>query len=136
MSETIADAALAMVGTPFGHQGRDPGHRLDCLGLLVHAIGPEAVEHDRTDYVRRPDAERVVDVLAVKADELRCSIDDAPVGSILVFRFGARGIARHFAIKTRGGMVHSEAGVGAVEHPISDRWRSRFWRAFAWRQQH
>jgi len=134
MTDAIASAALEMVGTPFGHQGREPGKRLDCLGLLVHALGDDARAYDRSDYVRRPDARRAIEVLEARATRLRCSIDDAPVGSVIVFCFGLRKIPRHFAIRTQTGMVHAEAGVGTVDEPISHRWRRRYWGAFAWRR--
>ena len=34
----LAAAALALVGTPFRLNGRDPAHGLDCIGLLEAAL--------------------------------------------------------------------------------------------------
>jgi cell wall-associated NlpC family hydrolase len=37
-ADSLADAALALVGVPFRLHGRDPAHGLDCIGLLGAAM--------------------------------------------------------------------------------------------------
>lgn len=134
MMHALDAAAAKLVGAPFRHQGRDPRYGIDCLGVLVHAIGGDALEHDRSDYTTSPDASAVVAYLRERFDRVGGSIDDAPAGSILVFTFGSRRIPRHFAVRSATGMIHAERGVGVIDEPITDQWRDRFSEAYAWQQ--
>ena len=54
----IVDAARALIGTPFHHQGRVPGVGVDCAGvpiLVARALGLTAPDFDVNGYSAAPD---------------------------------------------------------------------------------
>jgi len=138
-SEIVRNARL-MLGTPFRHQGRQPGVGIDCLGLVVCSIGGRARELDETDYAGVPDSIRLQVALDRHFKLLDAgSIHDAPAGAILSFAvYGDphRG-ARHLGIKSDRGMIHARHGArnAVVEVPISDAWSDLFLKAYEWRAQ-
>lgn len=133
--QQIADRAVALAGTPFRHQGRQPGLGVDCLGVLVCAVGREAELVDRRDYPEDPPGDRLLPLLEERAVELQhACVDAAPVGAILTFWEDVedRAHVRHVAIRTSGGIVHAIRKRPAREVAISAYWRHHFWRAFRW----
>ena len=136
--DAIAERALACVGTRFGHQGRLPGGHLDCLGLVVVAIGSPAACVDQRDYATEPDGDRLCAALEEHFERLDVlTIDDAPVGSVLAFWLGRPkpSRVRHLGIRTGLGMVDARRQFGVVNRPIDDDLAERLWGAFRWRAQ-
>lgn len=136
---TIAERALRMLGTPFRHQGRQPGVGVDCLGLVVCAIGGRALELDECDYAELPDGERLSAALEAHFAPLPVDYaDDAPTGAVLAFRAGRESHPRHLAIRTDAGMVHARRGDrrGVVEVGLDGHWNKVFVGAWAWPDQH
>lgn len=142
----IAARALELVGTPFLHQGRNPATGIDCLGLVVLSIGPEAAAVDQRDYAEAPEGERLCAALDAHFERIPfTAIDEVPPGAVLAFWLGhaRRDCVRHLAIRVEGGMVHAyrPAGQRAIGtktagvrfHAIEDRDAERIWGAFRWR---
>lgn len=136
----IVTRARGAIGTPFRHQGRQPHVGLDCLGLVVHAIGRGAEAVDQTDYARVPDSIRLAAALHRYFDHLDIEDPaDAPAGAVLAFCvFGdPRRSVRHLGIKSDRGMIHARHGArnAVVEIEIRPAWRDLFVGAYQWRAQ-
>ena len=69
---SVAEAAVSMIGTPFCHQGRSPGRRLDCIGLLVcaHRAAGFVVQDDKT-YGKHPNPHYLLKKVTEVADEIK-----------------------------------------------------------------
>jgi len=121
----------SFVGTPFKHQGRVPGHGLDCVGIVVVA-GRELglINEDDVCYPRVPDGERLERQLRSCFEEV--PVSESQAGDILVFWINKRTRApQHVAVVTDYGIVHAHSGNGkVVEHALTDRWRRRIVRAY------
>lgn len=131
MSEDIASRALRLVGTPFVHQGRLPGVAMDCLGVVVVAVGAQA--NDERDYHRMPDAGRLRRMLDYYFErEPATTLVDAPIGSVIAFAFGRARKVRHLGVRTRDGFVHATEE-RVVEQAIAPPWASYFEGAYRWR---
>jgi cell wall-associated NlpC family hydrolase len=134
----IADRARSMMGTPFRHQGRQPGVGLDCLGLVVCSIGGRALDLDERDYAELPDGYRLRVALERYFEPLDVHhVEDAPSGAVLAFcqeRDRSRE-PRHVGIRTDGGMIHSRRSgrSGVSETDLSTHWQRTFVGAYAWR---
>ena len=125
----VADAAQAMVGTPFRLHGRDPATGLDCLGLVAASIAAAGREPPQLPgyTLRNLSIARFLGLLT----ELGLERVDGPErpGDILLARPAAG--QHHLAIASRGGgFVHAHAGLGRVVEspaplpwPIAGRWR-------------
>ena len=136
----IVTRARSALGTPFRHQGRQPHVGLDCLGLVVHALGRGAQAVDQKDYARVPDSIRLAAALHRYFDELDVADpNDAPAGSVLAFCvFGdPRRSVRHLGIKSDRGMIHARHGArnSVVEIEIRPAWQDLFVGAYQWRAQ-
>ena len=136
----IVTRARSALGTPFRHQGRQPHVGLDCLGLVVHALGRGAQAVDQTDYARVPDSIRLAAALDRYFDHL--DTDDpntVPAGAVLAFCvFGdPRRSVRHLGIKSDRGMIHARHGArnAVVEIEIRPAWQDLFVGAYQWRAQ-
>jgi cell wall-associated NlpC family hydrolase len=112
----VVDAALAAVGARFRLHGRDAATGLDCVGLAALALraggyaGPVP-----TGYRLRG----AVPVALLDAAMARC--DGARAGDLLLFRSGPG--QAHLAVRTAGGFVHADAGLGrVVERPGEAPW--------------
>jgi cell wall-associated NlpC family hydrolase len=63
--------SLAARNVPWLHQGRDPKVGVDCIGLLrfgylqQHKALPEELEREFDAYLRRPDGEYLLSVMAI-----------------------------------------------------------------------
>lgn len=56
-ADIVAEARMH-IGTPWRHQGRTPGHGMDCAGLLIvvaRALGIVPADFDINGYSRWPD---------------------------------------------------------------------------------
>lgn len=116
-------AARACLGTPFHHQGRQPGVGLDCIGLVIvalDAIGRKVA--DRTDYGRRPDGQSLVNALLQHG---ACAVDEIRAGDVLLFRYDHQ--PQHVALAIDSAhMIHAFAPARAVvETAVGDYWLRR-----------
>lgn len=126
--DTMIAAARACLGTPFHHQGRVPGHGLDCIGLIIVALRAAGFAvQDRTDYVRWPEAETLAQALLAHG---AVPVAAPVAGDILLFVLAGR--AQHVALCTAPEqMIHAYAPVGkVVEGSISAVWRRRLRQAY------
>ena len=116
-------AARGCIGTPFHHQGRTPGVGLDCVGLIVVALGAAGFAvNDRRDYPPRPDGKSLVRALE---EHGAVAVDGFSPGDVLLFRYDHQ--PQHVALATGADtMVHAFAPAGrVVETTIGDYWLRR-----------
>lgn len=116
-----------MVGVPFRLHGRDPATGLDCVGLaaLALAAGGVRVAVPSGYGLRGGDARAVA---AVLGGVMRPG-DGERAGDLLLVRPGPGQL--HFGIRTEGGLVHADLGLGrvverpgAVAWPVLGAWRA------------
>jgi len=119
--EIVAMARRAL-GTPYRHQGRQPGRGLDCAGLVLsigHELGLTAFEI--TNYPRLPQGDRLV-ALAKRAGF--SEVAEAVPGDVYCLRLVAH--PQHLAIATERGIIHACQRRGRViEHRLDAAWRRR-----------
>lgn len=119
----VIAAARACDGTPFHHQGRQPGVGLDCVGLLIHAFGAAGYRTaDSRGYARQPDPAAM---RAALERVLVPATGEPRAGDVLYMRINRD--PQHLALVTGAGtIIHACANVGRVrEHRLDDRWRRR-----------
>ena len=123
-------AARRCLGTPFRHQGRQPGRGLDCVGLIVCAARECGLaDYDVTGYARLPQGDSMKEHL-LAAGLLPRDMPSARPGDVLLMRFTRE--AQHLALMTERGVLHSYQQVGrVVEHRLDDAWRGRIVGAYA-----
>lgn len=120
----VVEEARRWIDTPFHHQGRCLGHRVDCAGLVA-CVGQRLglTTFDATDYTREPEVKRMKQILDRELIPIRVS--DARAGDIFYCTYGSRQ-PRHLAIFTGAGLVHAFEDAGrCVEHGIDQQWRRR-----------
>ena len=117
--ERAAAAAQAAVGARFRLHGREPGTGLDCVGLAALAMAAGG----RTGAVPTGYRLRGGDARAVRGmvGEGLVASDGSRAGDLLLFAAGPGQL--HLAVRTEGGLVHADAGLGrVVERPGADPW--------------
>lgn len=123
--DAFANAAAALLGTPFRLGGRDPATGIDCVGLVACALG--AVEAPEGYALRNSTIERHV-AFATRAGFIAAT---GPIvrGDLILARPGP---AQHHLLVALGPerFVHAHASlrVVALHHgpppwPVSARWR-------------
>lgn len=132
-ADEIISAARSELGTPFAHQGRIPGKRLDCAGLLVRVatlLGVPVI--DREGYARRPSNSLLESALDKQPGIEQCPVELSP-GLLFLMRF--RGEPQHLGVCTGETLIHSYEPVGKVcEHRIDDAWQRRIVRAYRFKE--
>lgn len=123
----LANAALALVGTPFRLHGRDPRCGLDCVGVLAAALDAPLPN----GYPLR--ARRVPDLSGLLA-KLGLADTAGPIesGDVLMLRPGP--CQFHLVIAVPGDrVVHAHAGLRkVVRGPLPGDWPiARHWRLAA-----
>lgn len=120
-SKDVVDAALALVGRRFLHQGR--GKLIDCVGLLV-CVGLRVGSplQDFTSYAPSPDPLLLRDQL--DAQMLRSDSLDCPLGSVLGFFRIGEGLQHVGVLVERDPfkIVHVTNDRGCVVDPLDARW--------------
>lgn len=126
----IVEAARALVGTPFAHQGRIPCVALDCAGLVVAVARSVGFNPDDVaGYGRTPFRGLLEATVEGQECTLDIAVNDLQPGDILLMRFAKE--PQHLAIFAGQTIIHSYEAVGqACEHSLDDKWRSRIVRAF------
>lgn len=123
--QAVIAAARAALGTPFRHQGRIPGQRLDCSGLcLAAAWGAGLNVTDVKGYGRGPIPEQMGAALAERLQTITRA--ELSPGDIVWLRFEADPM--HLAIYSeRDTLIHAISnGPGCVvEHAFRPPWPGR-----------
>lgn len=122
MNPAAVAAARACLGTPFQHQGRQPGVGLDCVGLCVIAARAAGAEVDDVlGYSRRPHRGRLEHQLALQRCLQLAPVDQA---DFALMRFAREPM--HLAVLAGDTIIHAFAQVGrVVEHGLAPEWRAR-----------
>jgi cell wall-associated NlpC family hydrolase len=123
-------AARAYVGTPFLHQGRDPGVGIDCVGLVTLAVRDcgltHLLPHDFTAYAKDPangELERRLE--AAFGSATHCCLH---VGDVVAIDF--KGQARHVGLigvyEGRPTLIHTyRTPARVIEHGLDAKWARR-----------
>lgn len=126
----LAQAAKDFVGCTFRANGRDPGHGLDCVGLLeasLHSIGRSCVLP--SGYRLRTAKWAGLEDWAARLG-FRNAVGPCKPGDVLLFQPSA--LQLHFAIVDEAGaaLIEAHAGLRRVvvtpapyPHPEIGRWR-------------
>lgn len=137
MRAEIIAAARDAIGTPFRHQGRQPGRALDCAGLVVTVAERIGADYaDQPTYSRRPSSGLLESVLDCQPCLVRIAIDEIEAGDILLMKFAGDPqhlaiYAGHSEIYQDEGIIHAYAQARKVcEHRMTEEWRSRIVRAY------
>lgn len=125
----ILHEARTWLGTPFHHQARTKGVGVDCAGLVIgvgQALGFSIEDHPRRNYSRFPVVGRSL-INYVEKNGIQVPIDQAAVGTVLVFWIHKRTRPQHMAIVApHGKIIHAwyEAGE-VVETHLGPYWDER-----------
>lgn len=121
--EDIIREARSMIGTPWRHQGRVPGHGLDCIGLAICVLQRLGVEiNDRNNYGRAPVPHEFI--AAIREHVPEKSLDDLLPGDLVLM--APRKILQHAGIiVSLETMVHASNNQKVEEVGFAG-WRSRF----------
>lgn len=132
--DRILAIARSYLKTPFRHQGRVPGHALDCAGLVISVAKELGVEHfDVAGYGPYPSGKALEANLDSQPCLQRIPIAERQPGDILLMRFSSD--PQHLAIDAGENVIHSYELVGAaVEHRLSSSWRARIVRVYRFRE--
>lgn len=121
-ADEIIARARACVGTPFRHQGRIPGHGMDCAGLAVHVASAWHHVAEPRAYGRLPHNAMLQHWIGEQS--FLTSTSQPQPGDVLLMRFGRE--PQHLAICAGETIIHSYEKAGAVvEHNLDATWRRR-----------
>lgn len=129
-SREIVRHARSWIGTPFRHQGRNPGLGVDCIGVVIDAMRRAGVVPpgwNYTGYGREP----LNGLLQTELQKYLTPTDQWAPGTVLLMRWFAE--PQHVGIYAgqhplAGGdtVIHSCQSLGGcVEHTLSTKWRQR-----------
>lgn len=129
-AEDVIAAARACLGTPFRHQGRQPGVGLDCAGLVVSVCRALNIPYqDAAAYGRRPHDGLLESTLSVQPAMYCVPRHAMQPADVLLMRF--RTDPQHLAIYAEPTVIHSYETVGqVVEHCLDNRWAARIVRVY------
>lgn len=131
IGHAIAECARRFIGTPFLHQGRQPGKGLDCVGVAFCAAWECGLKvPDFRGYGKMPDPDKMVAEIAKRCD---AATEGRLSGDLIVFAY-RKGKAAHMAVACGEHIVHAyESAGGVVCTPlghwaprIHSRWRLRW----------
>jgi NlpC/P60 family protein len=142
--EAIIASALALVGTPFRHQGKDANTGLDCRGVLLaiaQAVGYRFTQEYRSDYHADGDPELIRTALNNEFRLLR-SLEHAQPADIVFMRLPRKDQRpRHVGVFYEGPyetmLIHSLAidHRGAIVADPLRRWLKYVADAYTWRPE-
>lgn len=121
----IYEEAVKFVGTKFLHQGRVPGHGLDCIGTFVCAAHNANISiEDYVQYGRESDPNALITRL--EKDFVRIDRSEIKLDTVLVFWMVNKMFPQHIGIYNgAGSIVHSYCSTkgGKVRvDPLAGRW--------------
>lgn len=128
MAAIHAKRALALVGTPFRPQGRDPRQGVDCIGLCLIAY---RLPHEmaRNDYRLRGRHLREIET-AILGTFRKLESEFPRPGDLLLLRPAEE--QAHLAVLTSQGFVHADARLrrvvetpGRPDWPVAGAYRMR-----------
>lgn len=116
--------ARSCVGSPFRHQGRNPDHGLDCVGLIIYVAKVLGLsDFDLADYKKIPRREAISRSARAAGFLLQPRSGMMP-GDVVILRIGK--YLEHSAIISDRGIIHACEKYGrVVEHGLDAEWRSR-----------
>lgn len=115
LRDTYIETLLSWKGTPFHHQGRVPGHGLDCVGLpLCGAWAVGIPMKDNLEYGHEPSSKFLRNMITEVNQLVPCAVDDHQPGDLLLMRYSAE--PTHVAVETHDGIVHAYAPMRMVVH--------------------
>lgn len=132
--DDVVAKARDWLGTPYSHQGRVKGHRVDCMGLVVGICDEYGISHNApTAYVADPKGMQLLtgcEAWLVSREEKK-----AVYGAVGVFWGWNRNEAQHFAIfgmhAHRLTMIHAfSRNNKVIEHTFDPFWEKRLVRVF------
>jgi cell wall-associated NlpC family hydrolase len=121
----VVTQARTHLGTPWVHQGRQPGVGLDCVGLAVVVARELGIATpDATGYGRHPDG--VTLLATLRATGWAEVPPRAGCVALMSFRRGPQHVGLLVPYLHGGlGLLHALSTRGqVVEHRLDDRWRS------------
>ena len=120
--QDIIDQARSMIGTPWRHQGRQPGEGLDCIGLIVCVMRNLGVTiTDNPTYGRAPIPSQFIE--AVRAHVPEKPIVCKEPGDMLLIAPGK--VLQHACIYLGNDMIiHAQDGSVVSERRLDD-WEYR-----------
>lgn len=123
-ADDIITAARAWIGTRWQHQGRTRGAGVDCVGLIVGALGDVGITvEDRAGYGRVPDGSLIADL-----DRQLMRVDEPEHGGVALFALDGSPMHVSWIADSPSGwrMIHAYApSRRVVEHGLDDRWLAR-----------
>lgn len=116
--------ARSCVGSPFRHQGRNPEHGLDCVGLIVYVSKMLGLgDFDLADYKKIPRRKAISRISKAAGFPTKSKSEMMP-GDVVILRIGK--YLEHSAIISDRGLIHACEKFGqVVEHGLDAEWQSR-----------
>lgn len=143
MDLEVANAAIRFVGTKFSHQGRVPGVRLDCIGVVVCAhLAAGYPVSDYTAYGPRPNPKQLLKHISAQAEQ----VEEPEYGDLVLtwIKQPINKMPHHAAIITPAPepygeglwMVHAHQQIRRVSHiPYDEIWRNNTHSVWRWQRQ-
>lgn len=116
----VVRVARGYIGTPFHHQGRAPGHGLDCVGVYVCVARELGLDHYPLEvYPAMPQ----VDFVTGRFDQHHAKVELPVLGDIGLFATmpGFPDLGTHLAILSERGIIHAD-GRGRVHSTLETSW--------------
>ena len=133
--EDIIAAARLAIGTPFAHQGRTVGAKLDCAGLLAHvcqSLGQQVADQD--GYGRRPSGGLLESALDAQPELVRVR-EKPQAGDFVLMKFEDDKAPSHLGIVAGKTLIHAWAVARKVcEHGFDAEWQRRVVRVYRFRE--
>lgn len=129
-------ASHSYIDTPFKHQGRVPGQRLDCAGAMVCAAREAGLPVvDRIDYGRRAQGAELERQLDAQPFLMRVPVGELMRGDLLVMQF--TGAPQHLGVFDGEFIVHAYQPARKVcKHLLTEEWRQRVIRVYRIKEDH
>jgi len=132
--DDVISAARLALGTPFGHQGRVVGTKLDCAGLLsvtCAALGQPIADQD--GYGRRPQNGLLEAALDSQPSLIRVR-EKPQAGDFVLMKFEDDKAPSHLGVCAGKTLIHAWAVARKVcEHDFDAEWQRRIVRVYRFR---
>ena len=129
-NENVVRLAREWIGTPYLHQASAKGLGADCLGLVlgifreVSADNLPSVPEYSSDWGEVSGREYLLQ--AASQYLLPVSQEQAPPGSVLIFRMKRGAVAKHLGVKSSiDTFIHAYEGIGVIESRLTEVWERK-----------